>query len=396
MTRRPKKRNRPRRERSARVQGLPQGRYGFDFGCVPNAMALGAYEFPSELSKASIIGVAYGTAWSEDVRQQVPVISLIAQNREPLAKAFLTFRAWADATDPDSLEVTIVFRQQGGYLLALSPEHSRLARRCLGFDRTHRVILMMMTWCKPIDSVSPILRTLREYSRRPVAPFLVGGAVHGGPTLTPESSDPALVPGTDALLKFEVTFVDERDVKPGTVASVAVQMASSSSRQRSTKKASLPSPEEIAKERAKMLRTHFPVTLERLRLRPDFSALEQELAADGVASWQIEQAICNLVLARAMKLGNHYSGLSSDKWQVGIVRALGERYETADGENRSPFFGAEELRIQVLLDVNALLQFLGRRVVMDLSGARSALRAVSAYQGRKAIPDSQNSGTGLS
>src|SRR5260370_16961447 len=251
---------------------------------------------------------------------------------EGVAKAYSTFNAWAEATEPDSLELTIVFRQRGGYILALSPERSRLERRCLGFDRTHRVILMMMTWCKPIDTINPFLRKLREYVAAPVASFILGGAVHAGPALTADSSNPALLPasGADAMLKFEITIVDEADVKPDTVPWIAMQMASPTSRHRSKKKAELPSPSEIAKHRSKMLRTHFPVTLERLRRSPDVPALVQGLAADGIAAWQIAQTLCNLIVARSMSLGRHYTGLSSDKEQGAILRALTSLYAVAD------------------------------------------------------------------
>ena len=70
-----------------------------------------------------------------------PDISLVAQNGDELAKAFEAFNAWSRMTDPDSVEITFVFRNSGGYVLAISPEYSRLVRRCLGFDRTHQAIV---------------------------------------------------------------------------------------------------------------------------------------------------------------------------------------------------------------------------------------------------------------
>src|SRR5690606_22245584 len=111
------------------------------------------------------------------------------------------------------------FRTRGGYILSLSPELSRLERRCLGFDRAQSPIVFMVTWCKPIDTVHPLLRKLEEYSRQPIAPFHLDGAVYPGPLVLPSDGSSCQirpVPGLRPLLKFEVTFVDEENVQSNT------------------------------------------------------------------------------------------------------------------------------------------------------------------------------------
>jgi hypothetical protein len=77
-----------RKERTQRQAGRTTTPRGFDFGCLPYAMALATFEFPGHLSAASVDGVAYGSVWSEAVRQTIPTISLVAQNGDELAKAF--------------------------------------------------------------------------------------------------------------------------------------------------------------------------------------------------------------------------------------------------------------------------------------------------------------------
>ena len=59
---------------------------GFDFGCLPYAMAIANLEFPGHLSGASVDGVAYGGVWSEVVKQTIPTISLVAQKGTELGK----------------------------------------------------------------------------------------------------------------------------------------------------------------------------------------------------------------------------------------------------------------------------------------------------------------------
>jgi hypothetical protein len=131
--------------------------------------------------------------------------SLVAQNGDELAKAFEAFNAWSRMTDPDSVEITFVFRNSGGYVLAISPEYLRLERRCLGFDRTHQAVAFAPTWFKPIDSVHPLLLQFRRHCSAPIAPFLFTGATYFGPrgVLTPASApDIRPIPNLEPLLRW--------------------------------------------------------------------------------------------------------------------------------------------------------------------------------------------------
>ena len=174
---RPKK----RKKRTKPTTSHTTPRRGFDFGCLRYAMALATLEFPGHLSAASVDGVAYGSVWSEPLKQTIPTISLVAQNGSELTKAFQAFNAWSQMTDPDSVEITFVFRNSGGYVLAISPVYSRLQRRCLGFDRTHQAVAFAPTWFKPIDTVNPVLRQFRRSCSSPIAPFLFTGSTYIGP-----------------------------------------------------------------------------------------------------------------------------------------------------------------------------------------------------------------------
>ena len=103
-----------RRKRTTRVSARKMQPRGFDYGCLPYTIALGSFEFTHHLRAAAVDGVAYGSVWSEAVNQTVPTISLIAQRGEELVKAFEDFNAWSHITDPDSVEITFVFRNRGG------------------------------------------------------------------------------------------------------------------------------------------------------------------------------------------------------------------------------------------------------------------------------------------
>ena len=379
------KKKKKKKKRTARASAKKTQSRGFDYGCLPNAMALASFEFLTHLG-ASVEAVGYGWRWSEAVNQTLPTISLVAQSGEGLVKAFEEFNAWSQITDSDSVEITFVFREEGGYVLAISPEFTRLVRRCLGFDRTHRTMVAGLTWYKPIDSVHPFLREFRDYCSSSIAPFFFDGVTYVGPTSGLghlASPDVSPIPGLEPLLKFEVNFVDEDEVTPNSIAWFALNVASRQKIQSSTGKPKT-EPDDIAIQRVKTLGHHFPVTLERIRRSLSVPPLMRELAVSGVRPWQIEQAICNLVLSAEMGRGTHFLGLSARKTESAIVEAIGSRYELADGGD-IPTFSIEDISTQVIADGNALLRRLNKKKCKDLVEIQTALQSVSALEAPTAV-----------
>ncbi|MDE0527445.1 MAG: hypothetical protein OXH85_01925 [Truepera sp.] len=375
-----------RKKRTARSSAQKTQPRGFDYGCLPYARALGSFKFPGHLSAASVDAVAYGDVWSEAVSQRVPTISLVAQHRDEVAKAFEEFNAWSQMTDPDSVEITFVFRNNGGYVLAISPEYSRLERRCLGYDRAHRTFFIAPVWSKRIDSVHPLLRNFRDYCSASIAPFVFGGATYVGPrsVLTPQSPlEVSPIRGLKSLLKFEVTFIDEDGVTPNSIGWVALKDELQQT-PKTPPGPPKPGPDDIAEQRVKTLSHHFPVTLERIRRSVFLPPLVLQLAESGVRPWQIEQALCNLVLSTEMGRGVHFIGLSACKAKGDIIEAIGSQYELADGDD-IPEFSIEEIITQVIADGNVLLHHLGRKSRKDLASVQKALQSVSALEAATAI-----------
>ena len=271
-------------------------------------------------------------------------------------------------------------------MLAISPEYSRLRRRCLGFDRAHRAVVFGPTWIKPIDSVHPMLRSLRKHYSAPIAPFLFQGVRYIGPESALTSLSPSEVsqiPGLQPLLKFEITFIDEDNVTPNSTAWIALR-AESEQPLESSSGLPIPEPGDIAKQRIKALRHHFPVTLERIRRSLSVTSPILRLAESGVRPWQIEQALCNLVLSAEMGRGAHYSGLSARKADRNIIRAITSRYETADGRDLQAFV-MEDVSTQVVADGNALLRYLKRPKCRDFAEIKVVLQAVSALDAPIAV-----------
>ena len=379
-------RRKKRKKRTERTLTHKMRPRGFDYGCLPHVVALSSIEFPGHLSAASVDAVVYGEDWSDAIGHPVPTISLAAQRGDELAKAFEEFNAWSQMTDPDSVEITFVFRKSGGYLLAISVDRLRLERRCLGFDRAHATLIMAPMWVKTLDSVQPVLREFVHYFSRPVAPYLFNGVTYIGPrsVLLPMSRpDVRPIGGLKPLLKFEVTCVDEDDVAPYSSAWMALNVGSHKARNLQ-KPRSKPTPHDIARQRAKTLRCHFPVTLERVRKNSYVRHLILQLATSDVRLWQIEQALCNLVLSADMGHGAHFVGLSARKAQKGIVKVITTRYESADGPPLLRFT-REDIRTQIVADGNALLQYLKKKRRRDLNGVQAALNSESVLEAPTAV-----------
>ena len=325
---------------------------------------------------------------------------LVAERAEPLREAFKIFAAWSDAADGDAVELTIVLKESGGFLLGISPEYSRLARRCLGFDRTTvSPLAFAPVWCKPILTAHRHLIHLRSYAQRPIAPFLFGGVTLSG-LLThsdPDVPQVAAVPGLTSILKFEIAFADETDVEPGGMGELLLRTASPANRSSETR-SSPPTHRtivDIGTERARVLRTHFPVTLERLHRSGRLQHLRTTVAPDAdVGLWQLEQAYCNLVLSVGSGWGIHYLRLRPQNARDKILDAIGERYEIADGQPLDEFTG-DQVCMQLLADGRALLRYLNESPDGSMSTVQARLVALDAIQApavHGAGPDRMNEG----
>ena len=307
---------------------------GFDFGCLDtNRAVLSVPEFLEFLGNASVGGVAYGTAWSSTIDAHIPALSLVAYNADPLKAAFDIFSSWSQATDGDSVDLQIVLKENGGYVLGISPERERLTQRCIGFDRLGSPLVFSHTWYKDFDTVHPYVYELRSYMEQPISPFLFTAATTSQILTSSEELQLDPVPGLEPLLKFELTIVDESSVKPGTLQEV---MRISRDSTLSTKEDVSParpkrrSIESVGVARARMLSTHFPVTLQRVHRADYVQHVLRAVETYQIAAWQVEQAVCNLVLSSDSGWGHHYRKLGSE----GVPGRHPQRYPTTIRDRR--------------------------------------------------------------
>jgi hypothetical protein len=90
-----------------------------------------------------------------------------------------------------------------------------------------------------------------------------------------------------------------------------------------------------------------------LRTRTD------EVMQQGGRRWQIEQAVCNLVLSQAICGSWHYLGVSKKDLRSRILSATQSRFEEAGGKSDVDHLSANIIQTQVRLDCLALLACFG-------------------------------------
>jgi hypothetical protein len=97
----------------------------------------------------------------------------------------------------------------------------------------------------------------------------------------------------------------------------------------------------------------------------------------GVRRWQLQQAICNLLLSKSLCDGAyHYATVRTGHLASRISAALRERVEEADGKPLfAPAMTSDNVSVQVCLDGAILLKAQGVSVSLDndLSRIQSAL-----------------------
>ena len=330
------------------------------------------------------MAVAYGFDYSQTLGVRVPAITLLGRNEKPLRKAFEEFSSWASWTDADAIEVTIIFMRDGGYRLCINPEIGALYQRAFRYDTVVNPMAFQVTWIKRIETTSKPLQDMRKMLSTGITrPFLLVAACYRGISLNARTFDPALVEQISQereLLKFEIRFVDEgsgNEPHWQRIASAGQDL----DRESISTKPSTPKTLVWTRRKEAMKRL-FPVTLWRSKSDKRGLALRSTAKRLGMFDWQIDQAFCNLSLSREIAKGElHFRGLPKRNWQDQLWRALGDRFEVANGDQ----YDFRALRPgnmlhQTVLDGRMLLKHYGvKRVSRAFQGVQKMLQRHSLH-----------------
>lgn len=339
---------------------------GFDFGVPVTGLLVGAMEFPAHLHEAKAIAVAFGLEYSAEIQATLPSLSLVVRNPAPAAKAFSEFQRWGSDKDGDAVELALVLEVDGSYTFALGREMQRFTDQLTNYDRAFAHMPMTPVWMLPIPTSGEHLRQFSDWRRGPVRPFLltVSSLPAGGDPSRRMPSALRPIPGIKSILKFECTIVQPGHASEKPTGQVAVLSA----RRRAGQAAAPASdpkldPSQVRIHRQRILSTFFPVTLERLHLFGLRNEVSREVKQQGIAPWQLQQAICNLVLSRSLSHGAfHYNAATlSDDLPRTIAEALRSYVEEPSGEHFAiQAFTADQILTQIELDSRFLLTAFGQ------------------------------------
>ena len=335
------------------------------------AAAIGSMEFNKNLSDAEVVAVAYGPDYSQKLGVGVPAITLVGRNKEPLGKAFEEFSNWAESTDADAIDLTLVFAKDGGYRLCITPEISALYKRALKYETVVNPMAFQMIWIKIIETTSQPLVELREMlSAGIVRPFLFGaacytGILQGDKPPIPEFFEP--IYHREELLKFEIRFVDEGSKDDLHWQRIALGVSDHERRSAAVDR-TIPK-SAVWYRRKEALKRLFPVTLWRSKSLEKSTEIRRISEIRGLREWQIDQAICNLVLSREMMNGNlFYQGCTKPTWPDQLWNVLCNRFEISDMDQSDfKWLTVENIVRQAILDARMLLKQYGvKRVPYNL------------------------------
>lgn len=352
---RKKKRNRKKKQKSLSRSSAARG---FDFGFLQRVMyaSTSSFDLNNHMTTANVIGCAYGFDRAEGYPTLMPSLTFVAEVEDELRAAVKCLESWGCGEDGDSVDIDIVLKNDGGYLVGIQPNVDRMMIRMAKDSALVEILFSGATWIKTIDTTNPALLEWKEYLKSKIAPIKVGFAtakfVGGVPqfdTIEPLEDAPSFV-------KFGLT-VQTEDENPDHWFFDIV---------RDTKQKSGPSgprkgtPKDVAAKRVNVINSAFPVTRTRIH-RHGLTEKIEALTSTPISKSQVEQAAINILLSREWTDSqDHYVGvanLDEEWWQ-----RVGRRVEIAEPPDTIGGLDVMDVFRQLTLDVEYTLRRHGANV----------------------------------
>jgi hypothetical protein len=240
-------------------------------------------------------------------------------------------------------------------------DQDRIRFRLRGYDSTMRDLVMSGYYTKRFDQIGKPTEDFRVYLRSWYSPFFFSACTK------------SLKPIGKPLLKFHATEIDEEALSPGSPERVILGLEEPPERK--------PRPDvDGASWRGETLKSHFPVTMARLRLN-DVAPILAEATSLGFQPWQMQQAAANLALSGDLSPGRpHYAGLQRQTAGDAIVEGLRGRHEMANGFDFASSLANGRLIKQLVLDANALLKSVGQPTSSSPQQVIARLRKVGLLE----------------
>lgn len=333
---------------------------GFDYGWPDANVALADPLFSDLLMRADVNAIGYAVVRGRD-GGMTPMLLLTGAHEGPLREVFDLFARWQLLSGPGAIHIEIAF-DGPGFRIAVLPDGRSLRWRCCGFGNVSRPKTFNLAWVKGIDTRSDFLDSLADYGRAPFAPVYLGAAIaqtdgNGQPFACDLDDVPRL------LLPSIQIHRRREDIPAGSF--LAGGDAGDDT---------IPwdvDPALVAAQRAWRLPSIMPKTIHVLRHTESGRQLVDRLAAEGVARWQVEQAIASLRLAALAEVGEappHSHWMETHSLRLGHI-------ELADQAVDLGAMTIDDILDQIRRDTRFLLRRIGSTPAAEtLSAGQTALR----------------------
>jgi len=362
-----------RRKKAGASEGRDELRLdagGYDWGWPQREVVSANMELARRLGAAGFAGCAYG--YIPNLNQ--PYLGLIGANLRGMTSALDLLREWVDLDGPNAINLEILVRQRN-YTLSISQRPQLLRWRLRGIDSVHLPMILVTSLAKTLDTKNPFIDDLHLYSRRPVAPlWLTVGAVPEGRIRHDLVTHPQPVfgPMKDAIQLPGISVYREDEPRPPHSMIIEKKDREILSEPPAWLGDDMETPSTVAGTRERRLASSLAKTLHCLRRSNGGRALVSAVQAKGCATWQAEQAICNLRLIDHLP----YEPKGKTK-RLALIDALrAEVVEPASAPFDPAGFDPAAVIEQVRLDCGFLLRRVdeGRSLAEDLDGRLVRLR----------------------
>ena len=341
------KKNRKNKQKSSTGSSAARG---FDFGFLQRVMYANtsSVDLNNHMRTANVVGCAYGFDRAEGYPTPIPSLTFVGEVEGELRAAAKCLESWGCAEDGDSVDIDIVLKNDGGYLLAMQPNYARMMIRVVKDSALVEMLFSGATWIKTMDTTNPTLFEWKDYLKSKIAPIKVGFATAKFVGGVPQFNTIKPLEGALSFVKFGLTIQTEDENPDHWFFDIV----------RHTKRKGGPSgprkgtPKDVAAARVNVINSAFPVSRTRIR-RQGLTEKVEALASTPISKSQVEQAAINILLSREWtESQDHYVGiadLDAEWWQrVGRRVEIAEPPDTISGPRsmrRPPCANPRELAI---------------------------------------------------
>lgn len=282
----------PRVASQMATEDIAEDEGGFDYGWPDANVALADPLFSDLLMRAEVNAIGYAVVRGPD-GGMTPMLLLTGMHEVPLREVFDLFARWQLLSGPGAIHLEIAF-DGAGFRIAVLPDARSLRWRCCGFGNVSRPNTFNLAWVKAIDTRSDFLDSLADYGHGPFAPVYLGAAIvrtegDGQPYACDLDDVPRLLLPSIQIHRRPEDIPAESFLASGNAGDDNIPSGFD--------------PMLVAAQRAWRLPSIMPKTVHVLRHTEPGCQLVDRLALEGVARWQVEQAIANLRLAALAEVG---------------------------------------------------------------------------------------------